>query len=301
MNALTQKALVVFNPQAGRGRGHERAQEVQQALDDAGIETESVVSEDRGHAIELARRAALAGWDLVVAAGGDGTINEVVNGLMQAEAGGATSRLGVMPIGSGNDFAASLGIPLNLRQAAQRLTLGQTRRVDVGQVNGRYFDNNVGLAFEAMIGIEAHRITWLRGQPQYLIAVFRAMASYSFPVVDIYKDDGDRLAKQILMISVGNNRRNGGGFLVNPDAVPDDGLLDLCIVDALPRMEILRLLPKAMKGTHRGEPAVELTRSTRLVVESTTPLPLHADGEILENDSLRVEIAVEPGRLEVVV
>lgn len=301
MNPLTQKALVVFNPQAGRGRGHKRAQEVQAALQAAGIDYESVVSEARGHAIELAHRAALAGWELIVAAGGDGTINEVVNGLMQAEAAGVACRLGVMPIGSGNDFAACLGIPIDLRQAAQRLSLGQTRRVDVGQVNGRYFDNNVGLAFEAMIGIEAHRITWLRGQPQYLLAVFRAMASYPFPVVDIFKDDGDRLAKQILMISVGNNRRNGGGFLVNPDAVPDDGLLDLCIVDALPRLQILRLLPKAMKGTHRGEPAVELTRSTRLVVESTAPLPLHADGEILDNDALRVEIAVEPNRLEVVV
>jgi YegS/Rv2252/BmrU family lipid kinase len=298
---MTNKALVVFNPQAGRGRGHKRAQEVQAALHAAGIDYDSVVSEARGHAIELARRAALAGWELIVAAGGDGTINEVVNGLMQAEAEGAACRLGVMPIGSGNDFAASLGIPLDLGQAAERLARGQARRIDVGQVNGRYFDNNVGLAFEAMIGIEAHRITWLRGQPQYLIAVFRAMASYPFPVVDIYKDDGDRLAKQILMISVGNNRRNGGGFLVNPDAVPDDGLLDLCIVDALPRLEILRLLPKAMKGTHQGEPAVELTRSTRLVLESAIPLPLHADGEILENDSLRVEITVEPGRLEVIV
>jgi len=298
---VTHHALVVFNPQAGRGRGYKRAHEVQAALQTAGIVYESVVSEDRGHAIELAQRAALAGWDLIVAAGGDGTVNEVVNGLMLAEAEGATSQLGVMPIGSGNDFAASLGIPMNLRQAAQRLAQGATRRIDLGRVNGRWFDNNVGLAFEAMIGIEAHRITWLRGQPLYLLAVFRAMASYPLPVVDIYKDDGDRLARQILMISVGNNRRNGGGFLVNPNAVPDDGLLDLCIVDALPRLQILRLLPKAMEGTHHGEPAVELARSTRLVVESSAPLPLHADGEILGNDALRVEIVVEPARLEVVV
>lgn len=294
-------ALVVFNPQAGRGRGHKRAAEVQQALHTAGIDFESVVSEDRGHAIELAQRAALAGWELIVAAGGDGTVNEVVNGLMLAEAAGARSRLGVMPIGSGNDFAASLEIPLHLGQAAQRLVQGRTRRVDVGQVNGRWFDNNVGLGFEAMINIQAHRITWLRGQPLYLLAVFRAMASYPLPVVDIYKEDGDRLGKQILMISVGNNRRNGGGFLVNPNAVPDDGLLDLCIVDAIPRREILRLLPKAMKGVHDGEPAVELARSTRLVVESAVPLPIHADGEILENQEMRVEITVEPGRLTVVV
>lgn len=298
---MTHRALVVFNPEAGRGRGHKRAQEVQQALQAANIHSESVVSENRGHAIELAQRAALAGWELIVAAGGDGTINEVVNGLMLAEAEGATSRLGVMPIGSGNDFAGSLGIPLDLREAAQRLARGVLRRIDLGRVNERYFDNNVGLAFEAMIGIEAHRITWLRGQPQYLLAVFRAMASYPFPVVDIYKDDGDRLAKQILLISVGNNRRNGGGFLVNPDAVPDDGLLDLCIADAIPRMQILRLLPKVMKGTHRGEPVVEMTRSTRLLVESTDPLPVHADGEILWEDAHRVEITVEPSRLDVIV
>jgi diacylglycerol kinase (ATP) len=298
---MTHNALVVFNPQAGRGRGHKRAAEVQQALHAAGIAFESVVSEDRGHAIELAQRAALAGWELIVAAGGDGTVNEVVNGLMLAEEAGARSRLGVMPIGTGNDFAASLGIPLHLSQAALRLAQGHTRRIDVGQVNGRWFDNNVGLAFEAMIGIEAHHITWLRGQPLYLLAVLRALASYPLPVVDIYKDDGDRLGKQILMISVGNNRRNGGGFLVNPNAVPDDGLLDLCIVDAIPRRQILRLLPKAMKGSHDDEPTVELARSTRLVVESSVPLPIHADGEIVNNEGLRVEVTLAPGRLEVVV
>ena len=98
---------------------------------------------------------------------------------------------------------------------------------------------------------------------------------------------------------MGNNRRNGGGFLVNPDAVPDDGLLDLCIADAIPRLQILRLLPKVMKGTHRGEPVVEMTRSTRLLVELTDPLPVHADGEILWEDAHRVEITVEPSRLDV--
>lgn len=298
---MTHNALVVFNPQAGRGRGQQRAAEVQQALQAAGIHYESVVSEDRGHAIELARRAALAGWELIVAAGGDGTINEVVNGLMLAEAEGARSRLGVMPIGSGNDLAGALGIPLDLRQAAARLAQGQTRRIDLGRINGRWFDNNAGLGFEARINVEAHRITRLRGQPQYLLAVFRAMASYAMPVVDIYMDDGERLGKQILMLSVGNSRRNGGGFLVNPYAVLDDGLLDLCIVDAIPRLEILRLLPKAMKGTHDGEPAVELTRSTRLVVESADPLPVHADGEMLWEDAHRVEVVVEPARLDVVV
>lgn len=301
MNILTHKALVVFNPYAGRGRGHKRADEVRSALQAAGIEHESVVSEDRGHAIELAQRAALAGWDVVVAAGGDGTVNEVVNGLMLAEAEGMHSRLGIMPFGSGNDFASALGVPLDLRQAAQKLAGGETRRVDLGRVNGRYFDNSVGIGFEATINIQAHRITWVRGQPQYFLAILRSLTHPTYLSVDIYKDDGDRLNRQVLIISVGNSHRTGGGFLITPDAVLDDGLLDVCIADAIPRRRILQLLPKVVNGTHRDEPIVELARTTRLVVESRDPLPVHADGEILGSDAYRVEITVEPGRLEVVV
>lgn len=297
-----EKALVIFNPNAGRGRGHKRVQEVQSALDAAGLDYESVISEDRGHAIELAHRAVLSGRHLVVAAGGDGTINEVVNGLMlAAEEGAAMARLGIMPIGSGNDFAGSLGIPLDLQQAAGKIKQGQLRAVDIGQVNGRYFDNNVGLGFEAMINIEAHKMTWLRGQLLYLTAVFRAMASFPFPNVNIDLDGRQIKDKSILMISVGNNPRIGGGFPVTPDAVPDDGEMDICIVDAIPRLKILQLLPKAMKGTHRNEPEVELARFQHVVIESEDPLPVHADGEILWNDVHRVEVTVLPGRIEVIV
>lgn len=135
MSTVNRQALIVFNPEAVLGRGQRRAAEVHDALPAAGIDHESVVSEDRGHAIELARRASLAGSELIVAAGGDGTINEVVNGLMLARVEGAYA----------------LGIPLDLRQAAQRLASGQARRIDLGRVNGRFFDNNVWLGFEAMI------------------------------------------------------------------------------------------------------------------------------------------------------
>ncbi len=298
---MTHNALVVFNPQAGRGRGRTRAAEVQQALHAAGIDYESVVSEDRGHAIELARRAALAGWELIVAAGGDGTVNEVVNGLMLAEGEGVRSRLGIMPIGSGNDFSGALGIPLDLRQAAQRLARSQVRRVDLGRVNGRWFDNSVGIGFEATINVEAHRITWLRGQPQYFLAILRSVSHPAYPLARICIDDGASFTKHVLIISVGNSHRTGGGFLVTPDATLDDGLLNLCIADAIPRRQILRLLPKVVKGTHRNEPVVQLTRIIRLVVESEDPLPVHADGEMLWEDAHRVEITVEPARLDVVV
>ena len=258
-----------------------------------------MISESRGHAIELARRAALSGWPCVVAAGGDGTVNEVINGLMQAAAEGAEAALGVMPIGSGNDFAGALGISTNMDAAAARLLAGQRRRVDIGCVNGRYFGNNVGIGFEARVNIEAHHITWLRGQLLYLAAALRATTSYPFPHVHVQKDGELFMDRHMLMLSVGNNFRAGGGFLLTPHAENNDGLLDLCAVDAIPRREIFRLLPKAMKGRHEGAPAIAMTRFARLVVESDDPLPVHADGEILWNDVHRVEITLIPGCLEV--
>ncbi|MCB9153285.1 MAG: diacylglycerol kinase family lipid kinase [Caldilineae bacterium] len=294
------KALVIFNPHAGRGRGAKRAESVVAALHAVDFEFDSVVSETRGHAIELAQRAAESGRELIVAAGGDGTLNEVVNGVMQARQHGVPARLGVMPIGSGNDFAGSLGITTDLRQAAEILKRDHVRRVDAGMVNGRYFANNVGMGLEAQVDIEAHKMTWVSGQALYLIAIFRAIRSFPHPVVQIERDGQQINDKSILMITAGNNRRIGGGFLVFPDAVPDDGLLDLCVVDAIPRREILRLLPKLPKGKHVGEPAVEMSRFTHLVVESESPLPVHADGEILWTDARRVEIEVLPDRLDVV-
>lgn len=294
--------LVIFNPNAMRGRAYRRIAKVEHALESAGLPFEMIVSEQPGHAIELARRAALAGRELIVAAGGDGTINEVVNGLMQAAAGDdVPCSLGVLPMGSGNDFASSLGIPTDLHQAVEKLKQRKTQRIDVGCVNGRHFANNVGLGFEAMINVEAHKLTWLPGQPGYLAAVFRAMASYPFPVVDVTLDERDLRQQPILMISLGNNRRIGGGFLITPHAAPDDGLLDVCLVDAIPRLEIVRLLPKAMTGKHEGEPAVHMLRSRRICVESPDPLPVHADGEILWQDAHRLEITLDPGRLRVIV
>lgn len=294
--------LVVFNPSARRGSAYKLAHKIEDALQAANLSYEIVITEQPGHAMELGRRAALAGRELVVAAGGDGTINEVVNGLAQAAGSEAiNTKLGVLPMGSGNDFAGALGIPADLRQAAQLLRKGETRWVDLGCVNGRYFDNNCGLGFEAMIDIEAHKLTWLRGQLQYLVAVFRAMSSYPFPVVTLTSDQEIISNRSILMISIGNNRRIGGGFLITPHAVPDDGLLDVCLVDALPRLEILRLLPKAMTGKHEGEPAVHMSRGTHIVVESEDVFPVHADGEVLWTDARRVEISIEPSRLQVIV
>lgn len=296
-----EEALVLFNPNAARGRAHRRLAELRRRLDEAACAYDLMVTQGKGHAIEVARQAIEDGRQLLVAAGGDGTVNEVVNGICHAREAGAGCLLGVLPMGSGNDFASSLGIPLDLDRAIQRLKSGKARTVDVGLANGRYFDNNVGIGFEARINIEAHKLPRLRGQWQYLAAVFRALVHYSLPTVDLEADAYSVQGLATLMISVGNNHRIGGGFLITPDAQPDDGLLDVCMARAISRPRILRLLPKAMKGSHLEDEAVELFRTRRLVIESQDPLPVHADGEILWNDVHRLEITILPGALRVII
>ena len=290
-----------MNPEAGRGRARRRIRAVQKALRATGLAFTMVIAERRGHAIDLARAAGEAGRQMVVAAGGDGTINEVVNGLKQAVGRGTVGPLGILPIGSGNDFARSMGIPLNLGQAAQKLIQRRTRIVDLGCVNGRYFDNNVGIGFEALVGIESYKITQLSGMAMYLAAACKALITFPRPKVNIYLDQTAIREKVILLISVGNNRRIGGGFLLTPYAEPDDGLLDVCVVDAIPRLKILGLLPKIITGNHRGEPVVLLTQSKQLVIESGHSLPVHADGEVLWHDLHHIHITVEAKQLEVIV
>ncbi len=300
---VMERIKVIVNPTAGRGRGRGVILPIERGLSELGVPFSLDVTSRPGEAVHLARQARDAGFATVVAAGGDGTVHEVVNGLAQAaDAAGvdAVGRLAVLPIGSGNDMAAMSGVPLQLKDALQRLANPRTRRIDLGRINDRYFDNSIGAGFEAQVTVESHKIRRLRGVMIYLVAVFRALGSYPAPPMRVQWDDGE-VHKRILMVSVGNSRRAGGGFYVTPDAIQDDGLLDLGIADALPTWRILGLLPRVMRGTHKNDPAIYLTRSTRIVVECLHPLPVHADGEVIYTDARRLEISVQPRRLEVVV
>ncbi len=290
---------VILNPYAGHWAGERLAHDIVAALRAAGVRHDLVATEGPGHAIELARRAREEGYEVVVAAGGDGTVNEVVNGLAlaaRAEASGAVGTLGIIPIGTGNDFAEMAGIPLDVWKAAQRLAQGRTRLIDIGRVNDRYFSNECGIGFEAQVAIEAQRLKRLRRFLVYLVAVFRALFRYRQPTMTVRWDNG-QVTQRILMVCAGNSRRAGGGFYLTPHAEVDDGLLDYLYADALSRPEILRLLPKAMKGTHIYDPAAHLGRTTRLTVSSVAPVPVHCDGEILTMGTHHVEIEVLPASL----
>jgi diacylglycerol kinase (ATP) len=292
------KAKIIVNPYSGRWKGQRSVPAVEAVLKEAGVDFDLVCTAGSDHAIELAREAALEGYSPVVAAGGDGTIGEVVNGLIQAAGDQVAGPLGIIPLGSANDFIQTLGTPADLKEACQLLQTGQMRTIDVGRVNERYFINDVGVGFEPQVTLESRKIKRLRGQLIYLVAVLRAVRDPIQAHMTIEWDGGQRVSKPILMVSVANGRCTGG-FWLTPYAELDDGELDFIFADAMSRLQILRFLPEVMRRTHLDKDPVTYGRTRHIVITSDDPLPVVADGEIMTTEAHRLEIEVLPGRLQV--
>jgi YegS/Rv2252/BmrU family lipid kinase len=305
---------VILNPYAGRGAGARIREQLVAALNAAGLSFELTETMGQGHALQLAAAMRDNGYQVVVAAGGDGTVNEVLNGLAQATPEGELiGKLAMCPIGTGNDFADMSGAKRGLDAFAERLATGHTRLVDIGRGTFtsdtrqvvRYFDNNVGLGFEAQVTVDSNRIKWVSGPLRYLVAVFKALRHYQSPHVDVsWQQAGGEWQHRnqpALMISLGNSKRTGGLFYVTPDAVIDDGLLDLALVPHKSLGEILWLLPQTFSGAHRSDPSILFDRCLQLEMTSTRPLPVHLDGEVVMDDVRGAHVEILPGRLEIVV
>lgn len=296
--------LLIVNPVAGRWAGERMIPRITRLLRGLGLSFDLAQTERPWHAAELARQAVVSGYRTVVAVGGDGTSNEVLNGLMAAqEAGEGEAAMGVLCVGTGNDFAYGMGIPLDLEEGCAALARGRTQRVDVGHVRGfRYFGNGIGIGFDAAVNVVASRLRRLRGFLVYLIAVLRTLIFYyRAPLTRIELDD-QSMELPALMISVMNGRRMGGGFLMAPFSRPDDGLFDLCIGKKMSQLEMLSFVPRFMKGTQVGDPRIVMGRSrrVRVKVQEETQV-VHADGETLALDVRELDIEVIPQGLSVVV
>lgn len=251
---------------------------------------------------------------MVVAAGGDGTVNEVLNGLAQATPEGETvGQLALCPIGTGNDFADMSGAKRGVEAFVKRIVAGRTRLVDMGRgtftsntrQEVRYFDNNVGLGFEAQVTVESNRIKHIPGSLRYVAAVFKALGYFRSPHMEIAwqnaANEERQLAHPAFMVSLGNSRRTGGLFYVTPDAILDDGLLDLAIVPHKSKLEVLLMLPKTFTGAHRNDPTIHFDRCKEITVRSLRPVPVHLDGEVVMDDVSVAHIEIFPRRLEIVV
>jgi YegS/Rv2252/BmrU family lipid kinase len=249
-----------------------------------------------------------------VAAGGDGTVNEVLNGLAQVTPEDETiGHLAFYPIGTGNDFADMSGAKRGPEALAARLAAGKTKLIDIGRGSFqsptrqvlRYFDNNVGVGFEAQVTVDSNRIKGVSGPLRYLVAVFKALTTYHSPHMEVQWHNGTnewkRRAHPAFMISMGNSRRTGGMFYVNPDALMDDGLLDIAIVPHKSKWEVLRLLPKTFTGAHRHDPTICFDRCVEVKINSTRPVPVHLDGEVVMDDVSNAHVEILPKRLEIVV
>ena len=292
------KTLLICNPAARHGETGKLIPVIERLLHN--LPHETVVTTHMGHAAEIAANA--AGYDLVVAAGGDGTAHEVLNGLMSI-AEDARPALGLLPTGSGNDTRRTLGISTDLARAALELATGMRRRFDVGVCNGIYFNNSFAAGLDAKVtakAVEYKTTTKRSGLWLYLTALlhvlFNELDSFA---LDVSIDGGEPTRVDTLIVAVTIGPTYGGGFKITPDAIPDDGLFDVCTIDPLSLPEALVRLPFVIVGKHTKMKPVHMSRHTSLRIECETALPAQIDGEVLLERTY--DIRILPGAIECVV
>ncbi len=307
---------VIVNPLAGHGFGAKSLPRIKQLLSEQALDFDLVTTAWAGEAVELARQAVLDGYDTIVAAGGDGTYHEVVNGMMAAADGRATAGgppvgdLGLLPVGSGCDFAWMVGIPGDLESACLKLAGRKTRVIDLGRLTiddteVRYFDNSVGIGFEGVVTVQARRFKRLRGLALYLPAVLHSVFVGLKPahsLIEYQDDEGQthRLELDVLMADVYNGARGGGAFLIAPQARLDDAHFDICLLGDISRFKMLRMIPLFLKGTHVQHKDVTMLRSRHVVITCADGLIAHTDGELIDRQAQRIECELLPQCVRVV-
>ena len=299
------KIKLIVNPASGRGYGHKACPLIRQYLTELGADFDLVQTGASGEAIHLARQALNEGFDTIVAVGGDGTSHEVVNGMMSAARGPIVGTFGAIPTGCGNDFADMNGAPTDLEEACRLILVGKTRLVDIGRVTlddriTRHFVNTVGIGFDGLVTMEARKFKRLRGMALYLPVVLKTIFLTMRPPRVEIEFDGQVIRQRILMAVIANGPREGSSFLVAPGARYDDGLLDLTIADTMPKLQMLAMVPKFMKGTHIHDSHVATKRARHLIVSSEDPLYIHVDGEVLCEEAHRVEATLIPSCLRII-
>ena len=291
---------IIVNPYSGRWKAKAAIPGIERTCRRIGLDHELVFTDGPNHGIELAREAVQAGFSPIVAAGGDGIISEVVNGLMQAAGDKVAGPLGVIPLGTADDFADMLELEKEIEAACRVILAGHTRAIDVGCVNGRFFDNNSAVGLEPMVSIAQVAMKRVKGTPRYILAALKTILRHKPWHTRLAWDDGEYEGPAAL-VSVGNTRRTGGAFYMTPRAEVDDGYLDFVFTGKLGRLKLLRLLPTTFDGSHVERPEVIYLRTTHLTIECDPPTPIQADGELFDLSATHIEYTILPGRLQVIV
>ena len=288
------KYKLIANPAAGRGKARKAVPKVVEVLKKKGVLFDLELTKGPRDAAAIARRAA-PDFDAVIVVGGDGTVNDVVPGMLYSG-----KPLGIIPMGSGNDFIKALHIPNNIEAAVDVVLRGATRTIDAGRINDTYFANGVGIGFDAAVNAESYRINHSRqGLWLYVYALVRVLGRFD-PVPVTITLNGEDISQEIFLLSIGNGTTCGGGFKLTPYAKVDDGFLDVTIVGPLPLLALFWHLPKVFLGTIDRVKYAKLRRTLKITVRSAVPVPVHVDGEIFTSQDNTYEIEVVPRALMVI-
>ncbi len=292
------EARFIVNPVAGGGQSARRWERLQPLLRELGLDHRWELTVRPGDATRLAAAAVEAGCRQVVAVGGDGTVNEVANGLLLATRGAAADvGLGIIPTGRGVDLCRTVGIPLDCEQAARRLLAARAVALDVGEVEyvahggggRRYFLNFAGLGFDVEVVRRASRLSAGGGTVPYLTSVFLSLFSYRNRRLEMVLD-GEVVRQKISTVVVANGQYFGGGMRIAPQASPVDGLLDVVVIGDVGKLELAVNLPKIYEGSHLSHPKVQTRRVQQAEMHSVEPVYVQADGDPLGETPVRVHL-----------
>ncbi len=295
------KLKVILNTHGGRLGTQAKINLIEQGMEAAGLDFEFAPTGHPDHGIELAFQAVQEGCSTVVAAGGDGTINQVVNGMMQTAGDNPPqTRLGIIPLGTANDLSDNLELPRDVTAVCRRIAAGNTRIIDVGRVNGRYFANNSAVGLEPVVTLNHDKMRRIKGDLRYVLAALRAVAKAR--PWEMRLDWGSGVFEgPVILVSVGNGNRTGGAFYMTPRAKLDDGLLDFVYGMGMSRLRLLTLLPKTFTGKHIHHRMVGCQRSKTLTITCNPPTPIQADGEVFEKSATEIKYEIFPNKLRVIV
>ena len=305
---LEKDILLIINPNASKGRGRKRAQEIKDSFKAYGRQCTVAYTRGPGHASLLARKGVLYEYRVIIAAGGDGTVNEVLNGIMSSDAPESVT-MGIIPIGRGNDFAWFAGIPENINRAVGLVISEEAKPVDVGicrgpdHPEGMYFFNGAGFGFEPAVNFRAMGYRHLNGMPSYVMAFFYILFHFPKPRHAHLTIDGEEISFDTQQISVCNGRRMGSSFILAPKASITDGMFDIMytVRPFSGRGEILRAAFSFLRGSHVSDSSDFFYGKARKVrIEVSEGIEAHCDGEVYSRSGSRFDLEIIPGAVRLI-
>lgn len=298
------KTELIINLTAGGGKPRPHLKTIFKYLKENGFNFKVSYTSHHGEAIELAQKAADKGMELIVSIGGDGTVNEIVNGIMKSK---NNPSLGIIPLGWANDFIKSTDIPSDIIEACKVLARGKIKKIDIGVINSqKYFANICGVGFDAEVALLANQMKSKHPNLRILSAfvyvfatVKKLLSPFNYHDVKI-KFDGQEIHSKILFIAISNGKIYGGRFKITPEAILDDGLLEICLVKEMGRFKYLSIIPKVFKGTHASIKGISFYKAKEVVIESSETTLAQVSGEVIEGQK-KFTITLLPKSLKLIV